>query len=171
MNEQIEILQSYLTFRLSDEIFAANVIKVLEILEIPKITKVPRSPAFMRGVINLRGSVLPVIDMRAKFGLPTVPDTVNSCIVVMNISMEAQTIVLGAVVDGVQEVMEIEPDSIQAAPAVGTKYRTEFIEGMVKLNDQFIMLLNLDFVFSNEEAIILQQISDSDVPAEKNNKH
>jgi len=168
MNEQIELLQSYLTFRLGDEVFAANVSKVLEILEIPKITKVPRSPAFMRGVINLRGSVLPVIDMRAKFGLPTVTDTVNSCIVVMNISMEAQTIVLGAVVDGVQEVMEIEPNAIQAAPAVGTKYRTEFIEGMVKLNDQFIMILNLDFVFSNEEAIILQQISDSDVPAEKN---
>ncbi|HMI66484.1 MAG TPA: chemotaxis protein CheW [Cyclobacteriaceae bacterium] len=168
MNEQTELLQSFLTFRLGDEIFAANVSKVLEILEIPKITRVPRSPAFMRGVINLRGSVLPVIDMRAKFGLPTVPDTVNSCIVVMNISLEAQTIVLGAVVDDVQEVMEIEPESIQAAPTVGTKYRTGFIEGMTKLNDQFIMILNLDLVFSDEEAILLQEISESDVPAEKN---
>ncbi len=169
MNEHIELLQSYLTFRLGDEIFAANVSKVLEILEISKITKVPRSPAFMRGVINLRGSVLPVIDMRAKFGLDAITDTVNSCIVVMSISIESQSIVLGAVVDGVQEVMEIEPKAMQAAPSVGAKYRTEFIEGMVKLNDQFIMILNLDLVFSNEEAILLQHISDSDAPAEKTN--
>lgn len=169
MSEQIELLQSYLTFRLGNEIFAANVSKVLEILEIPKITKVPRSPAFMRGVINLRGSVLPVIDMRAKFGLATLTDTVNSCIVVMSITIEAQTIVLGGVVDGVQEVMEVESKDMQAAPTVGTKYRTEFIDGMVKLNDQFIMLLNLDLVFSNEEAIQLQQISASDTPVESPN--
>lgn len=171
MNEQIELLQSYLTFRLGDEIFAANVSKVLEILEIPKITKVPRSPAFMRGVVNLRGSVLPVIDMRAKFGLAAMTDTVNSCIVVMSITIESQSIVLGAVVDGVQEVMEIEAENMQAAPTVGTKYRTEFIEGMVKLDDQFIMILNLDLVFSNEEAILMQEISDSDASAKSQLKN
>lgn len=163
MSEHLNLLQSYLTFRLSDEIFAANVSKVLEILEIPKITKIPRSPAFMRGVVNLRGSVLPVIDMRARFELAAAADSINTCIIVMNITIGSQNIVLGAVVDGVQEVMEINPGSVQLAPTVGTKYRSGFIEGMVKLNDQFIMVLNLDLVFSNEEAVLLKEISDSDL--------
>src|SRR5687768_13879314 len=99
-------IESYLTFGLGDEIFATNVCKVLEILEIPKITKVPRCPPFMRGVINLRGSVLPVIDARSKFGLSETNDTVNSCIMVLEISMQEQDIKIGAVVDAVQEVIE-----------------------------------------------------------------
>src|SRR3954464_922925 len=88
-------LTSYLTFKLGDETFAANVSKVIEILEIPKITKVPRSPDFMRGVVNLRGNVLSVIDSRIKFGLPVTDDTVNTCIIVMNIDLDGQNITLG----------------------------------------------------------------------------
>jgi purine-binding chemotaxis protein CheW len=153
------ISQSYLTFRLADELFTANVSKVLEILEIPKITKVPRSPNFMRGVINLRGIVLPIIDTRAKFGLPEAADTINSCIIVMDVRMEDQNITIGAVVDAVQEVMEITESDIQAAPAIGSRYRAEFIEGMVKLNEQFIMVLDLDKVFSSEETTILQELT------------
>jgi purine-binding chemotaxis protein CheW len=153
------ISQSYLTFRLADELFTANVGKVLEILEIPKITKVPRSPGFMRGVINLRGIVLPIIDTRAKFGLPEAADTINSCIIVMDVRMEDQNITIGAVVDAVQEVMEITESDIQTAPAIGSRYRAEFIEGMVKLNEQFIMVLDLDKVFSSEETTILQDLT------------
>lgn len=166
MNQATETLNSYLTFRLGDEIFAANVSKVSEILEIPKITKVPRSPDFMRGVINLRGSVLPVIDTRTKFGLPTEADTVNTCIIVMNLELEGQPITIGAIVDEVQEVMEIEDANIQAAPSVGSKYKTEFIEGMVKKNDLFIMLLNLDMVFSHDETHMLQELAGSKDAAE-----
>ena len=153
-----ETLSSYLTFRLGDELFAANVSKVLEILEIPKITKVPRSPDFMRGVINLRGSVLPVIDTRAKFGLPPTEDTINTCIIVMSVVLEGQDIIIGAIADAVQEVMEIEEDKVHAAPTIGSKYKAKFIQGMVRRDDQFIMMLDLDLVFSSQEASILQEI-------------
>ena len=158
MSKQIEQLQSYLTFRLGDEIFSANVKKVLEILEIPRITKVPHAPAYMRGVINLRGNVMPVINARLKFGLPEANDTVTSCIVVLDIEMDGQNVTLGAVVDAVQEVIEITPEEIQPAPSIGTKFKSEFINGMVKVNDQFIMVLNLDLVFSSDEGSILQSI-------------
>jgi purine-binding chemotaxis protein CheW len=154
-------IESYLTFGLGNEIFATNVSKVLEILEIPKITKVPRSPAFMRGVINLRGSVLPVIDARSKFGLTETNDTVNSCIMVLEISMQEQNVKIGAVVDEVQEVIEITPVEILPAPSIGSKYRGEFIQGMVKANEQFIMVLDLDKVFSTEDASILQQVAEA----------
>jgi purine-binding chemotaxis protein CheW len=153
-----ETLTSYLTFKLGDELFAANVSKVLEILEIPKITKVPRSPAFMRGVINLRGSVLPVIDTRTKFGLAETADTVNTCIIVMKVLLEGQEITIGAIADAVQEVMEIDQSQINPAPTIGSKYKAEFIDGMVKRDDRFIMMLNIDQVFSTDEATILQNI-------------
>jgi purine-binding chemotaxis protein CheW len=149
-------LTSYLTFKLGDELFAASVSKVIEILEIPKITKVPRSPDFMRGVVNLRGNVLSVIDSRIKFGLPSVEDTVSTCIIVMNIHIENQEITLGIIADAVKEVVEIDKTSIQALPEIGSKYRSEFIEGMVKSDDQFIMILNIDLLFSSQEANILQ---------------
>ena len=159
MSQLTETLNSFLTFRLGDELFAANVGKVLEILEIPKITKVPRSPVFMRGVANLRGNVLPVIDTRLKFGLPSTADTINSCVLVLSVALEDRLITLGAIVDGVQEVLEISADSIQSVPLVGARYKTEFIDGMVKWNDQFIMLLNLDLIFTAEEALLLSDVS------------
>src|SRR4051812_48437174 len=112
-------LTSYLTFKLGDELFAASVTKVIEILEIPKITKVPRSPEFMRGVVNLRGNVLSVVDSRVKFGLPSVEDTVSTCIIVMNIQLENQEITLGLIADAVKEVVEIDKLSIQALPEIG----------------------------------------------------
>ena len=153
-----DTLNSFLTFRLGDELFAANVSKVIEILEVPKITKVPRSPDFMRGVVNLRGNVLSVIDSRTKFGLPPVADTINTCIIVMVVNVEGQDITMGVIVDAVQEVMEIEDSNIQALPEIGSKYKTEFIEGMVKRDDQFIMILNMNLLFSANEVSILQDI-------------
>jgi len=153
-----DTLNSFLTFRLGDELFAANVSKVIEILEVPKITKVPRSPEFMRGVVNLRGNVLSVIDSRTKFGLPPTEDTINTCIIVMIVNVEGQDMTLGVIVDAVQEVMEIEESNVQSLPEIGSKYRTEFIEGMVKRDDQFIMILNMNLLFSSSEATILQDI-------------
>jgi purine-binding chemotaxis protein CheW len=150
---------SYLTFKLGDELFAAHVTKVIEILEIPKITRVPRSPEFMRGVVNLRGNVLSVIDSRIKFGLPPTEDTINTCIIVMNIQIENQDITLGIIADAVKEVVEIDQQSIQSPPEMGSKYKSEFIEGMVKSGDQFIMLLNIDLLFSSQEASILQDVN------------
>src|SRR6478735_10754969 len=115
-----DTLNSFLTFRLGDELFAANVGKVIEILEVPKITKVPRSPDFMRGVVNLRGSVLSVIDSRTKFGLPATTDTINTCIIVMIVNVEGQDITMGVIVDAVQEVMEINDTQMQDMPAIGS---------------------------------------------------
>jgi len=158
---QTETLNSYLTFRLDDEVFAANVGKVLEILEVPKITKVPRSPDFMRGVINLRGSVLPVIDTRTKFGLPPVKDTINTCIIVLSVALEGQDITIGAISDAVHEVIEIQESQMQPAPSIGSKYKSEFIDGMVKRDGDFIMILNMDKIFSTNEASILQDIIDN----------
>lgn len=149
-------LCSFLTFKLGEELFAANVSKVIEILEIPKVTRVPRSPDFMRGVINLRGNVLPVIDSRVKFGLPPADDTINTCIVVLNIQLASQQAVIGMVVDAVKEVIVFDTASIQAVPEIGSRYKSDFIEGMTKSDDAFIMILNIDLLFNSQEATLLQ---------------
>ena len=150
-------INSYLSFKLSDEVFAANVGKVLEILELSKITKVPKAPGYMRGVINLRGSVLPVVDTRIKFGLPVTPDTVNTCIIVLNIQIDHEELTVGALVDAVQEVLELSPDMISDPPNIGSKYRSEFIQGMGKVGEDFIMVLDVDQVFSLDELLNIKQ--------------
>jgi purine-binding chemotaxis protein CheW len=147
----------YLTFKLSDEIFAVEVSKVREILEYIKITKVPRTPEFMRGVINVRGSVVPVLDLRLKFGMSVTEQSINTCIIVLEINFEGETTILGALADSVQEVIELEPDQIEPAPKIGTQLRTEFIKGIGKRDNEFIMILDIDRVFSGEE---LQAIYD-----------
>jgi len=144
-------INSYLTFKLGEEEFAAHVGKVLNILEMTKITEVLKSPDYMKGVINLRGSVLPVIDTRIKFGMTPTEYTPNTCIVVMDIDMDGDSIHVGALVDSVQAVLEIEDTQILPPPSIGHKYRSEFIEGVANINDSFIMILNMDEVFSSEE--------------------
>ena len=144
-------INSYLTFKMGEEEFAAHVGKVLNILEMTKITEVPKSPDYMKGVINLRWSVLPVIDTRIKFGMTPTEYTPNTCIVVMDIDMDGDSIHVGALVDSVQAVLEIEDTLILPPPSIGHKYRSEFIEGVANINDSFIMILNMDEVFSSEE--------------------
>jgi len=146
-----------LTFKLGEEVFAVDVAKVREILDFTTVTKVPQTPEFMRGVINLRGSVVPVVDMRLKFGMDRTEKTVNTCIIVMEISIEGDTAVVGALADSVQEVLELEPDQIEPAPKIGTKLNTEFLVGMGKHNDIFIMILNIDKVFTFEELNAVQE--------------
>lgn len=149
-------INSYLTFKLGEEEFAAHVGKVLNILEMTKITEVPKSPDYMKGVINLRGSVLPVIDTRIKFGMTPTEYTPNTCIVVMDIDMDGDSIHVGALVDSVQAVLEIDDSQILPPPSIGHKYRSEFIEGVANINETFIMILNMDEVFSSEEVHNLQ---------------
>ncbi len=153
----ISEIRQYLTFRLGDEVFGLDVGKVREILDMTTITKIPRTPEFLRGVINLRGNVVPVVDMRLKFGLPTVEKTVDTCIVVTEVTLENETTVLGALVDSVQEVFELEPGQIEPAPRIGTRLRTEFIMGMGKRDGKFIMLLDVDKVFSCDELSLVQE--------------
>lgn len=109
MKEELSSLSSYLSFKLGDEVFAANVSKVLDILEMTNITKVPKAPPYLKGVINLRGTVLPLIDTRIKFGLSPTEFTPNTCILVLDIKIENEGLQIGSLVDSVQEVMEIEP--------------------------------------------------------------
>ncbi len=141
----------YLSFKLGEEIFAVDVAKVREILDVIAITKVPQTPDFMRGVINLRGSVVPVMDMRLKFGMPPTERTVNTCIIVMEVTQDGEAMVLGSLADSVQEVLDLEPDQIEQAPRIGTKLRSDFIKGMGKHNDRFIIILDIDRIFNAGE--------------------
>lgn len=153
-------LNSYLSFNLGEEQFAANVGKVLNILEMTKITEVPKAPDYMKGVINLRGTVLPVVDTRIKFGMSATEYTTNTCIIVMEVEMEGEQVQVGALVDSVQAVLEIENEDIQPPPSIGSKFKSEFIEGMAKVDDKFIMILNMEKVFSTEEIVTIKEKTD-----------
>jgi len=155
----------YLTFKLDDEIFAVDVAKVREILDFTPATKVPGTPDFMRGIINVRGNVVPVVDMRLKFGLSATQKTVDTCIVVMEIDVEEETTVLGALVDSVQEVFELEAGQIEPPPRIGTRLKTNFIKGIGKRSNDLIMILNIDEVFSSDELVTIQDRSF--IPGEK----
>ncbi len=148
--------RQYLTFQLGAEVFAMDVSNVREILEFTTVTKVPKTPDYMKGAINLRGSVVPVLDMRLKFGLPASEKTVHTCIVVVEVALEDETTVIGALVDSVQEVFELEPEQIEPPPRIGTQLKTEFIKGMGKKDDGFIIVLDVNKVFSSEELSAIQ---------------
>ena len=150
----------YLTFRLDGEVFALGIDKVREVLDFTEMTKVPQTPEFMRGVINLRGNVVPVVDMRLKFGMAKTEKTVNTCIIITEIDLEGETTVIGALADSVQEVLDLEPDQIEPPPRIGTRLRTEFIKGMGKRDEQFIIILDIDRVFTEGELSVVQSASE-----------
>jgi len=141
----------YLTFKLEDEVFALDISQVREVLDFTAITKVPMTPEFMRGVINLRGSVVPVVDMRLKLAMTRTEQTVNTCIIIVEINVENERLILGALADSVQEVIELGPGQIEPAPRIGTRLNTEFIKGMGKRDEQFIIILDIDRIFSMDE--------------------
>jgi len=147
----------FLTFKLGEEIFALDVVQVREILDVAPITKVPRSPEFMRGVINVRGSVVPVVDLRLKFGLPATQRTVDTRIVVMEIALDGEMSIIGSMADAVHDVMELDPSAIEEAPKIGAKWNTEFIKGIGKLGDRFIIILDVNKVFSADELAVVRK--------------
>lgn len=153
---QIDISQ-LLTFTLDHEIFAIDIAKIREVLEFSHITKVPQTPDVMKGVINLRGNVVPVIDMRLKFGMKEAEPTVNTCIIIIEISFGGEHTQIGALVDSVNEVLEISPEDIEPPPKIGTQLNTEYLLGMGKQDEQFIIILNIDKVFSESEMKLIQQ--------------
>jgi purine-binding chemotaxis protein CheW len=156
--------RQYLAFNLGEESFALDVANLREILEFTNVTKVPRTPGFMRGVINLRGSVVPVIDMRLKFNLSEVEKTVETCIIVVEVSFDDEHTIIGALVDSVQEVFELEPGEIEPAPRIRTRLKTEFIKGIGKKDNQFIMVLDIEKVFSSDDLEVTGRV----VPIEEN---
>lgn len=148
----------YLTFKLDGDEFAVDVLKSREIVDLKSVTKVPQSPDFMLGVINLRGSVVPVIDLRLKFGMEKAEETQSTSIVVIDVAVGGDTIIVGAMVDSVEEVMELDESQIEPAPRIGTRLNTEFIKGMGKQNDQFLIILDIDRVFSTDELMMVQGV-------------
>lgn len=150
--------------------FASHVANVIKILEMQHITEVPRTPSFMKGVINLRGNVLPVIDARVKFGITMTDYTQKTCILVLNIQIDNEQVEVGAIVDSVHDVLEYDPDKILPPPGLGSKYKSGFIEGVMKVNENFIMVLNMNSVFSTEEILDLQEQTEKTVEKLKKEK-
>ena len=142
--------QQYLTFSLGKEMFGIGILNIREIIEYGNVTTVPMTPAFVRGVINLRGSVVPVIDLAARFGRPPCEITRRSCIIIVEMGHDGERLQLGMVVDTVSEVLEIPDSQI-----------TDFIAGMGKVNDSFIILLNMNNVLAVDEMAMLAQMSES----------
>ncbi len=160
MNSKVENkMNSFLSFKIGSETFAANVKNVLNILEMTKITKVPKAPTYMKGVINLRGTVLPVIDSRIKFGVEETEITSNTCIIVLELHVGSEPIMIGTIVDSVKEVLELNDADILPPPSIGTNFRTEYLKGMAQTGDGFIMILDAEKVFASEEIVDLSNIA------------
>jgi purine-binding chemotaxis protein CheW len=154
----------FLTFRLDEEIFAVEISKVREVLEYGTITKVPQTPDMMKGVINLRGSVVPVIDMRVKFGMGDIVQTVNTVTIIIEILIDDELVMIGAMVDSVNEVMDLDSEHIEPPPNIGNRLNTEFIKGMGKQGGQFIIILDIEKIFSVSELELVQQASHQTAP-------
>jgi len=156
MSEVIAEAAQYITFRLGDELFAISVDQVREVLEIGRITQVPTAPEYMRGVVNVRGKAIPVVDLRLRFGLAQSADTLHTRIVVMELNLDGQATVVGGVADSVHEVIDLEAAQIEPPPQIAMRWRTEFIRGMGRRGDDFIIILDIDAVFSSEEPALVE---------------
>jgi purine-binding chemotaxis protein CheW len=156
MSTQITAPAQYITFQLGNELFAIDVAQVREILELALVTRVPTAPDYMRGVVNVRSKAIPVVDLRLKFGLPAVPDTLASRVVVMEIELDGEICVVGGLADSVHEVIELDPSHISPPPRLASRWRTELIRGMARRGEQFIIILDIAAVFSTEEVALLK---------------
>ncbi|MGV8891585.1 MAG: chemotaxis protein CheW [Burkholderiaceae bacterium] len=153
--------KQYLTFMLGCEMFAIDILGIKEIIQYAGLTEVPMMPQCIRGVINLRGAVVPVMDLSIRFGKPASAVTKRTCIVIVEIETEDDQQDMGVVVDAVNAVLEIPSSEIEQAPAFGARIRTDFIEGMGKVNGKFVILLNVNRVLSIEEISALAQVGDA----------
>ncbi len=152
----------FLTFQLEGEVFGLEILKVQEIMGLISITRVPKTPAFIRGVINLRGKVIPVVDLRLKFGMCHKDDTDRSCIIVVQVSRDGRQITMGTIVDEVSEVLDIQSGQIENAPEFGAAVDTTFILGIGKVGSKVVLLLDVDRVMSTRETAEISLISDAE---------
>jgi purine-binding chemotaxis protein CheW len=148
--------RQYLTFLLGQEVFAIGILVIKEIIEFGDLTPVPMMPVFVRGVINLRGSVVPVVDLAARFGRPPVQRTRRTCIVIVEVEDEGERQDVGLLVDAVNAVVEIADDQVEPPPAFGARIRTDFIQGMGKVDERFVIILNADKVLSTSDLAMLR---------------
>lgn len=147
----------YLTFVLDEEEYGIGILKIKEIIGMMPITTVPQTPAFVKGVINLRGKVIPIVDLRARFGMDTIDYNERTCIIVVEIEGPAGMIMIGIVVDAVSEVLNIKAEDIEDTPTFGTKLNTDYILGMAKMEGGVKILLDIDRVLSEEEIDLLEK--------------
>lgn len=151
--------EQYLTFLLAGEEYAISILKVKEIIEYDTVTVVPKTPKWIRGVINLRGSVVPVVDLAVKFGLEERPVTKTSCIVIVDGQLENQNTTMGIVADAVSQVMDLAADDIQDVPEFGTRVQVNYLLGMARLGKKFALLLDVDKVLSTDELLNLEEVA------------
>ena len=147
--------QQYLTFSLGDEMFAIGILAIREIIEYGNLTEVPMTPPFIRGVINLRGAVVPVVDLLVRFGRTSNETTKRTCIVIIDTEANGQHHQMGIVVDAVSEVLEIPASEIEPPPEFGARIRIDFISGMGKINGKFVVMLDVNKVLSIEEVAVV----------------
>ena len=159
-NDSTNLVNQFLTFRLGEEDFALEISKVREVLDFTHITKVPRTPDFLRGVINLRGNVVPVIDLRQNLGMDAIKRTSDTCIVIVELNINGDSLQVGALADSVSEVVDIDQSLIGPPPKLGSKLKTEFIKGMGKRESGFVIILDIDKVLSLEELEVIEQSAD-----------
>ena len=161
MSLPITELAQYITFKLGDELFAVDVTQVREVLELSLVTRVPSAPDFMRGLVNVRGKAIPIVDLRNKFGLPKNADTLHTRVVIMETEIDGETTVLGGVADSVHEVIELEPGQISPPPRIASRWRGELIRGMGRRGEEFIIILDINAVFSSRELALVEQHTDA----------
>jgi len=145
----------YLTFQLGNEEFAVQVLRVREIMGIQEITAVPQTPDYVKGVINLRGKVIPVVDLRLKFGLPEIEYTQRTCIIVAQIENRGSKLLIGIIVDCVSEVLTLQPSDIEDTPDFGSGVETPYLLGMAKIKGKVKILLDIDMVLTTQEVMSL----------------
>jgi purine-binding chemotaxis protein CheW len=155
-----EQMQQYLTFVLSGEVFAIGILAIKEIIEYAHLTPVPMTPDYVRGVINLRGAVVPVLDLSVRFGKEASPVTKRSCIVIIEIDVGGARHDVGVVVDTVNAVLDIRVTEIEPPPSFGTRIRTDFIQGMAKVNSKFVILLDVNQILAAQEMLALSEARD-----------
>lgn len=159
----------YLTFFLGDEEYAIGILRVKEIIQYDVLTRVPRTPSWIRGVINLRGNVVPVVDLAVKFGLAETPVTKSTCIVIAEVDMEGEPLVMGVLADAVSQVIDLLPADVEPTPSFGTRVHVDYLLGMGKLGKKFVLILDIDKVLSTEEltaAAVVETSASEDVEAE-----
>jgi purine-binding chemotaxis protein CheW len=154
---EADLAEKFLTFELAEEEYGIEILKVREIIGLLSITPVPRTPAYVRGVINLRGKVIPVVDLKLKFGMNRSEDTRETCIIVVEVTHADDKILTGILVDRVREVLDIKSENIEDAPEMGEGVETDFIKGMGKTGDRVSILLDIDGVLNSGEMELLRK--------------
>ena len=154
----------YLTFLLADEMFAIGILSIREIIEYGVVTDVPMTPPFIRGVLNLRGAVVPVIDLALRFGRPAQENTKRTCIVIVEIEAANGSQQMGVVVDAVNEVLEIPASEVEPPPEFGARIRNDFIKGMGKIDGKFVIVLDLNRVMSIDEVAVVAKLGRMEAP-------